>query len=63
MTSYFSLPEAGLGLCAACLPVQYGLLRSEKVAPFLGASIALQRLVRAGLETVVAHADPVLAPV
>lgn len=23
--------EAGLGLCAACLPVQYGLLRSEKV--------------------------------
>ena len=23
--------EAGLGLCAACLPVQYGLLRSKKV--------------------------------
>lgn len=31
LTSYFSLLEAGLGLCAACLPVQYGLLRSEKV--------------------------------
>ena len=31
LTSYFSLLEAGLGLCAACLPVQYGLLHSEKV--------------------------------
>lgn len=31
LTSYFSLLEAGLGVCAACLPVQYGLLRSEKV--------------------------------
>ncbi|KAL9135928.1 MAG: hypothetical protein Q9175_002859 [Cornicularia normoerica] len=31
LTSYFSLLEAGLGLCAACLPVQYALLRSEKV--------------------------------
>ncbi|KAL8796261.1 MAG: hypothetical protein Q9195_001376 [Heterodermia aff. obscurata] len=31
LTSYFSMLEAGLGLCAACLPVQYGLLHSEKV--------------------------------
>lgn len=31
LTSYFSLLEAGLGLCAACLPVQYGLLRSKKI--------------------------------
>ncbi|KAK4693232.1 hypothetical protein P7C71_g4129, partial [Lecanoromycetidae sp. Uapishka_2] len=28
LSSYFSLLEAGLGLCAACLPVQYALLRS-----------------------------------
>jgi len=31
LTSYFSLLEAGLGVCASCLPVQYGLLRSEKI--------------------------------
>ncbi|CAF9941805.1 hypothetical protein IMSHALPRED_002908, partial [Imshaugia aleurites] len=31
LSSYFSLLEAGLGLCAACLPVQYALLRSGSV--------------------------------
>ncbi|QKX53488.1 uncharacterized protein TRUGW13939_00567 [Talaromyces rugulosus] len=31
LTTYFSMLEAGLGVMAACLPVQYGLFRSEKV--------------------------------
>ncbi|EED15455.1 conserved hypothetical protein [Talaromyces stipitatus ATCC 10500] len=31
LTTYFSMLEAGLGVIAACLPVQYGLLKSEKV--------------------------------
>ena len=35
LTSYFSMLEAGLGLCAACLPVQYGLLRSKRVRDLL----------------------------
>ncbi|KAL8705958.1 MAG: hypothetical protein Q9201_000952 [Fulgogasparrea decipioides] len=28
---YWSMIESGLGLCAACLPVQYGLMKSKGV--------------------------------
>lgn len=31
LTTYFSMLEAGLGVMAACLPVQYGLIKSEKI--------------------------------
>ncbi|OKL61612.1 hypothetical protein UA08_03613 [Talaromyces atroroseus] len=31
LTTYFSMLEAGLGVIAACLPVQYGLLKSENM--------------------------------
>ena len=44
LTSYFSMLEAGLGLCAACLPVQYGLLHSEKVRSILRTIYSLASL-------------------
>ena len=35
LTSYFSMLEVGLGLCASCLPVLYGLLHSKTVRDIL----------------------------
>ncbi|KAM0796353.1 hypothetical protein BDR22DRAFT_812102 [Usnea florida] len=44
LTSYFSLLEAGLGLIAACLPVQYALLRSDKIQSIFRSVYSLRTL-------------------
>ncbi|CAF9943701.1 MAG: hypothetical protein ALECFALPRED_000975 [Alectoria fallacina] len=58
LTSYFSLLEAGLGLCAACLPVQYGLLRSEKVRSIFRSIYSLATLGSRGSRSSRTSRDP-----
>ncbi|KAI9699153.1 MAG: hypothetical protein M1820_007232 [Bogoriella megaspora] len=42
LTSYFSTLEVGLGLCASCLPVLYGLLQSKTVRDILRTIVPLE---------------------